>query len=67
MTLMGYHLRTNRVKNAKGDVVANPDRGLVKWINQFSELLNMPGVNGVSRMKQIKQGHWCLIPMPLNL
>jgi len=51
MTLMGYHLRTNRVKNAKWHVVANPDRGLVKWMNQFSELVNAPGVNGVSRMK----------------
>lgn len=30
---MGCHLRTNRVKNAKGEVVANPDRGLVKWMN----------------------------------
>ena len=44
---MGYHLRTNTVKNEKGDVVANPDRGLVMWMNNFSELLNAPGVDGV--------------------
>jgi len=29
MTLMGYHLRTNIVKNEAGDVVASLDRGLV--------------------------------------
>ena len=47
MTLMGYHLRTNIVKNENGDVVANPDRGLVMWMKQVSELLNARGVNGV--------------------
>ena len=47
MTLMGYNLRTNIVKNENGDVVANPDRGLVMWMKQVSELLNARGVNGV--------------------
>ena len=35
MTLMGYHLRTNIVKNEAGDVVASLDRGLVMWMNHF--------------------------------
>lgn len=38
MTVMGYRLRTNIVKNEKGGVVANPDRGLTTWMNHFSEL-----------------------------
>jgi hypothetical protein len=46
MIFMGYHLRTLIVKNEKDAVVANPDRGLVMWMNHFSELLNAPGVNG---------------------
>jgi hypothetical protein len=49
MTLMGYHLRTNIVKNEKGGVIANPDRSLFMWINLFSELLNAPGVDGVKQ------------------
>jgi hypothetical protein len=63
---MGYQLRTNIVKNEKGGVVANPDRGFVMWMNHFSELLNAPGVDGV-RQNEIQQGHWCLIPVPLSL
>jgi hypothetical protein len=47
MTLMGDHVRTNIVKNEKGGGIANPDRGLVMWMNLFSELLNEPGVDGV--------------------
>lgn len=55
VTLMGYHLRTNVVKNEKGDV-ANPDRVLVVRMNQFSELMNAPGVNGVRRDEINKAG-----------
>jgi hypothetical protein len=56
MTLMGYHLKTNIVKNEAGDVVASPDRGLVMWMNHFSELLNAPGVNGFRQNEKNKAG-----------
>lgn len=62
MTVMGYHLRTNIVKNEKGGVVANPDRGLATWMNHFSELQNAPGVNDV-RQNQISTAE-PLVPDP---
>jgi hypothetical protein len=62
VTLMGYRLRTNIVKNEMGDVVANPERGLVMWMNHFSELLNALGVNGVRQNERNKAGSLVLEP-----
>jgi hypothetical protein len=47
----GNHLRTNTVKNEKGGVVANPNRGFVMWMDHFSELLNAPGLMMLGRIK----------------
>ena len=40
-------LRSNRVKDEKGDLVADSHSILVRWRNHFSQLLNIHGVNDV--------------------
>ena len=42
-----YQIRTNRVNDEKGDLVADSHSILARWRNHFSQLLNMHGVNDV--------------------
>jgi hypothetical protein len=59
---MGYHIKTNTVKNEKGGVIANTSKGLVMWMNHFSERLNAPRVNGVRQNEVNMAGP--LVPDP---
>jgi len=43
----GYQLKTNIIKDQKGDLVADPYSILARWRNYFSQLLNVHGVNNV--------------------
>jgi hypothetical protein len=43
----GYQPRTNVVKGGKGDLVADSHSILARWRNNFSQLLNIHGVNDV--------------------
>ena len=43
----GYQPRTNMVKDEKGDLVADSHSILARWMNHFSQLLNIRGVNDV--------------------
>jgi hypothetical protein len=43
----GYQPRTNVVKDEKGDLVADCHSILARWRNNFFQLLNVHGVNGV--------------------
>ena len=41
----GYQLRTNIVKDEKGDLVADSNSILARWRNHFCQLLKIQGVN----------------------
>jgi len=43
----GYQPRTNIVKDEKGNVVADVHSILARWMNHFSQLLNMHGINDI--------------------
>jgi hypothetical protein len=43
----GYQPRTDTVKAEKGDLVTDSHSILARWMNHFSQLLNVHGVNGV--------------------
>jgi hypothetical protein len=43
----GYQPRTNKVKDEKGDLVADSHSILAKWRNCFSQLLHVHGVSNV--------------------
>jgi hypothetical protein len=43
----GYKPRTNIVKDEKGDLVTNSHSILARWMNYFSQLLNVHSVNDV--------------------
>jgi len=45
----GYQPRTRRVKDEKGDLVADVHSIMVRWRNYFSQILN---VHGVSEVRQ---------------
>ena len=45
----GYQLRTNIVNNEKGDLVTDSHSILAWWRNNFSQLLNVRGVNVVNQ------------------
>jgi len=40
----GYQPRTNKIKDEKGDLVADSYSVLARWRNHFSQLLNVHGV-----------------------
>jgi len=42
-----YQPRTNIVKDGKGDLVADSHSILARWMNYFSKILNVLGVNDV--------------------
>ena len=44
-----YQLKTNKVKDEKGDFVADSQSILARWRNYFSQLLNVHGFNDVSQ------------------
>jgi hypothetical protein len=44
---MGYHPRTNLVKDKRGDLLADPHKILNRWKNYFRQLLNVHRVGGV--------------------
>jgi len=48
-TMMAYQPRTNIVKDEKGDVVTDSHNILARWRNYFSQLLNVHGVNDVTK------------------
>jgi len=52
----GYQLRTDIVKDEKGDLVADSNIILVRWRNYFSQLLNVHGVNDL-KQTEIQQNH----------
>ena len=56
----GCQLRTNVVKNEKGDVLTDSDSILARWRNHFSQLLNVPGVRDVGQTEM----HPAEPPMP---
>jgi hypothetical protein len=43
----GYQLRTNLVKDDRGDLVADPHKILNRWKKYFCQLLNVHGAGGV--------------------
>ena len=45
----GYQPRCNRVKDEKGDLVADSHSIVVRWRNYFSQLINVHGVKDVGR------------------
>jgi hypothetical protein len=45
----GCQPRTNVVKDEKGDLVADSNSILARWRNNFSQLLNIHGVNDVGQ------------------
>jgi len=46
---MGYQPRTNRVKDEKSDLVAEPHSIFARWRNSFSQLMNVHGFNDVKQ------------------
>jgi hypothetical protein len=46
-----YQLRTNTVKDDKGDVVADCHSIVARWRKHFSQLLNAHGVNEVRQIE----------------
>jgi hypothetical protein len=53
---MGYQPRTIRANDENGDLVADCHSILVRWRNNFSQLMNIHGVNDV-REKYAQQNH----------
>jgi len=43
----GYQPRNNRVKDEKGDLVADSHSIFARWRNPYSQLLNIHGFNDV--------------------
>jgi len=46
---MGYQPRTNRVKDEKRDLVADPHSIFAWWRNCFSQLMNVHGFNDIKQ------------------
>ena len=53
----GYQPRTNKVKDKKGDLVAELHSILTRWRNHFSQLLNVLGLKMLGRQKDTQQNH----------
>jgi len=53
----GYRPRTNTVNDEKSDLVTDCHNILARWMNHFSQMLNVNGVNGVGRTEYIQQNH----------
>jgi hypothetical protein len=49
--MKGYQPRTNIAHDEKSDLVTHCHSILARWRNNFSQLLNMCGVNDVSQTK----------------
>jgi hypothetical protein len=60
-----YQLKTNLVKDERGNLLADPQRILTRWKNYFCQLLNVQGVLG--RQKYRQQSHLCQSLVPLML
>ena len=58
----GYQLKTNMVKDEKGDLVADRHRVLTRYRNRFPQLLNTRGVNDI-RQTEIHTAE-ALVPQP---
>jgi hypothetical protein len=43
----GYQPRTNLVKDEKGDLLADPSKIVIRWMNYFCQLLNVQWVGGI--------------------
>jgi hypothetical protein len=61
----GYQPRTNIVMDEQGDLVADTHSILARWINHFSQLLNVHGVNYI-RQTEIHTAE-PLVPEPSAL
>jgi hypothetical protein len=59
---MGYHPRTNIVKDEKGDLVTDSHGVLVRWRKHFSQLFVVHGVSNV-RQTEIRTAE-PLVPEP---
>jgi len=59
---MGYHPRTNLVKDEKGDLVTDSNSVLARWRNHFSQLFVVHGVSD-SRQTEIHTAE-PLVPEP---
>jgi len=46
---MGYQPRTDRVKDEKSDLFADPHSILARWRNCFSQLMNVHGFNDIKQ------------------
>ena len=57
-----YQPRTNIVKDENGDLVTDSHSILARWMNHFSQLLNVHGVSDVRRT-EIHTKEW-LVPEP---
>jgi len=53
----GYQPRTNKVKDEKGDLVADFHSILASWRKYFSQLLNYMGLLMSGRKKYTQQNH----------
>jgi hypothetical protein len=49
--IKGYQPRTNIIKDKKGNLVADPPQYFDRWRTEFSQLLNVHGVNDVRQME----------------
>jgi hypothetical protein len=43
----GYRLKTNLVKDERGDLPVDPQKMLSRWKNYFCQLLNVQGAGGI--------------------
>jgi hypothetical protein len=43
----GYQLKTNLVKDERGDLLVDPQKMLSRWKNYFCQLLNVQGAGGI--------------------
>jgi hypothetical protein len=43
----GYQNKSNLVKDERGDLLADPQKILIRWKNYFCQLLNVQGAGGI--------------------
>jgi hypothetical protein len=63
----GYQLRTNIVKDEKGDLAADSCSILSRWRNSFSQLLNMHGDSDVRQTEMVTAEPLVSEPSPFEV
>jgi hypothetical protein len=53
----GYQPRTSLVKDEKGDLLADPNKIVDRWMDYFCQLLNVQRVGVLGRQKYRQQSH----------